>query len=54
MADEKEVPKKEVPANVLAYLTAHRNAGTPDEQTISGVAGVKITLGNIKQLAGMK
>ena len=35
---------------ILPFIEAHRVARTPDEQTICGYAGIKITLGDLKAM----
>lgn len=35
---------------ILAFLRAHEVALTPDEHTICGYSGIKITLGDLKEL----
>ena len=35
---------------ITAFLDAHEIAGTPNEMTITGVADVKVTLGDLRAL----
>lgn len=35
---------------IMAFLEKHEIAGTPNEQTITGVADVKVTLGDLRSL----
>lgn len=42
--------KRVIPQKVLEYLQKHQMAATPDEQTVTGIAGIKLTLADIKAL----
>ena len=35
---------------VMAFLDRHEDAGSPNELTITGVADVKVTLGDLRKL----
>jgi len=38
---------------VLKAVVAHESAGTPDEQTLFGVHGIRVTLGDLKAIVDL-